>query len=60
MYPNVNLFIDGAWKPAASGKTLVVLNPATAEPISTARSTPLAAEKGFAPGARFRPMTATS
>ena len=35
MYPNVNLYIDGAWKAAASGKTLVVLNPATAEPIGT-------------------------
>ena len=35
MYPNVNLFIDGAWRPAASGKTLSVLNPATGEPIGT-------------------------
>ena len=35
MYANVNLFIDGAWKPAVSGKTLTVLNPATAEPIGT-------------------------
>jgi succinate-semialdehyde dehydrogenase / glutarate-semialdehyde dehydrogenase len=35
MYSNVNLFIDGAWKPAASGKTLPVLNPATGEPIGT-------------------------
>src|SRR6516165_3157087 len=35
MYQNVNLFIDGAWKPAASGKTLTVLNPATAEPLGT-------------------------
>src|SRR3984893_3735471 len=35
MYPNVNLFIDGAWKPAVSGKTLAVLNPATAEQIGT-------------------------
>src|SRR5579871_1023123 len=35
MYPNVNLFIDGAWRPAISGKTLSVLNPATGEPIGT-------------------------
>lgn len=33
MYSNVNLFIDGAWKPAISGKTLPVLNPATEETI---------------------------
>jgi succinate-semialdehyde dehydrogenase/glutarate-semialdehyde dehydrogenase len=35
MYSNVNLFIDGAWKPAVSGKTLPVLNPATEEMIGT-------------------------
>src|SRR5499427_3800122 len=35
MYSNVNLFIDGAWKPAVAGKTLSVLNPATGEPIGT-------------------------
>src|ERR1700674_4318635 len=35
MYSNVNLFIDGVWKPAASVKTLPVLNPATGEPIGT-------------------------
>ena len=35
MYADVNLFIDGAWKPAVSGKTLPVLNPATGEPIGT-------------------------
>lgn len=34
-YSNVNLFIDGAWTPAASGKTLPVLNPATEETIGT-------------------------
>jgi succinate-semialdehyde dehydrogenase/glutarate-semialdehyde dehydrogenase len=33
MYSNVNLFIDGAWKPALSGKTLPVINPATEETI---------------------------
>jgi len=56
MYSNVNLFIDGAWKPAASGKTLAVLNPATGEPIGTvahAQKADLdlalaAAQKGFA------------
>jgi succinate-semialdehyde dehydrogenase / glutarate-semialdehyde dehydrogenase len=35
MYSNVNLFVDGAWKPAVSGKTLPVLNPATEETIGT-------------------------
>jgi succinate-semialdehyde dehydrogenase / glutarate-semialdehyde dehydrogenase len=35
MYSNVNLFIDGEWKPAVSGKTLPVLNPATEETIGT-------------------------
>ena len=29
MYPNTQLFIDGAWSPAASGRTLPVVNPAT-------------------------------
>ena len=35
MYSNVNLFIDGAWRPAISGRTLPVLNPATGEEIGT-------------------------
>jgi succinate-semialdehyde dehydrogenase / glutarate-semialdehyde dehydrogenase len=35
MYPNTNLYTDGAWKPAVSGKTLDVLNPATGDPIGT-------------------------
>jgi succinate-semialdehyde dehydrogenase/glutarate-semialdehyde dehydrogenase len=35
MYSDVQLFIDGAWRPAASGKTLSVLNPATGEQIGT-------------------------
>lgn len=35
MYPNVQLFIDGAWMPAASKKTIPVVNPATGEPIGT-------------------------
>ena len=34
-YPNVQLFIDGKWRPAASGKTIPVLNPATEEPVGT-------------------------
>ncbi len=34
-YSDVQLFIDGAWRPAASGKTLAVLNPATGEQIGT-------------------------
>ena len=34
-YPNVQLFIDGKWRPAASGKTIPVINPATEEPIGT-------------------------
>jgi succinate-semialdehyde dehydrogenase/glutarate-semialdehyde dehydrogenase len=30
-YPDVHLFIDGAWAPSQSGKTLEVLNPATGD-----------------------------
>ena len=30
-YPEVLLHIDGAWTAAQSGKTLPVMNPATAE-----------------------------
>jgi succinate-semialdehyde dehydrogenase/glutarate-semialdehyde dehydrogenase len=33
MYPDTSLFIGGAWTPAASGKTIPVLNPATGEPV---------------------------
>ncbi len=33
MYPNTSLFIDGAWSPAAGGKTIPVLNPATGDPV---------------------------
>ena len=55
MYPDTNLFIDGKWGPAASGKTLVVLNPATGEAagkVACAGKADLdralaAAEKGF-------------
>jgi succinate-semialdehyde dehydrogenase/glutarate-semialdehyde dehydrogenase len=35
MYPNTLLFIDGGWAPAASGRTLPVVNPATGEQIGT-------------------------
>src|SRR5262245_22683009 len=35
MYPAVQLYIDGAWTPAAAGATLPVLNPATDEVIGT-------------------------
>ena len=55
-YSDVQLFIDGAWRPAASGKTLAVLNPATGEEIGKvahAEKADLdaalaAAQKGFA------------
>ena len=54
-YPNVQLFIDGKWRPAASGKTIPVLNPATEEPVGTVAHAGkadldealAAAEKGF-------------
>ncbi len=35
MYPNTQLFIDGAWCPAASGRTMPVMNPATGKQIGT-------------------------
>ena len=35
MYPNTQLFIDGAWCAAASGRTLPVMNPATGKQIGT-------------------------
>ena len=34
-YPNTQLFIDGAWCAAASGRTLPVMNPATGKQIGT-------------------------
>ena len=33
MYPDVSLFIDGTWGPAAAGRTIPVVNPATGEAI---------------------------
>ena len=66
MYPDVQLFIDGAWTPSAGGKTLDVLNPATGENLggwrmrsfrtSTARWRRRSAAS--VPGARCRPMSA--
>jgi succinate-semialdehyde dehydrogenase/glutarate-semialdehyde dehydrogenase len=55
-YSDVQLFIDGTWRPAVSGKTLDVINPATGEAIGKvahAEKADLdpalaAAEKGFA------------
>src|ERR1700721_2039030 len=54
-YPNVQLLIDGKWRPAASGKTIPVLNPATEEVVGTVAHAGkadldealAAAEKGF-------------
>lgn len=34
-YPNTQLFIDGAWRPAADGRTIPVIDPATGETIGT-------------------------
>ncbi len=55
MYPDVQLFIDGAWTPSAGGKTLDVLNPATGENLGRLAHAQLpdldralaAAERGF-------------
>ena len=54
-YPDVQLFIDGKWRPAASGKTIPLLNPATEETVGTVAHAGkadldealAAAEKGF-------------
>jgi succinate-semialdehyde dehydrogenase / glutarate-semialdehyde dehydrogenase len=56
MYSDVQLFIDGTWRPAVSGKVLTVINPATGEAIGNvahAEKADLdlalaAAQKGFA------------
>jgi succinate-semialdehyde dehydrogenase/glutarate-semialdehyde dehydrogenase len=55
-YSNVSLFIGGEWRPALSGKTIDVLNPATEEKIGTVAHAEkddldlalAAAQKGFA------------
>jgi succinate-semialdehyde dehydrogenase/glutarate-semialdehyde dehydrogenase len=54
-YPNVQLYIDGKWRAAASGRTIPVINPATEETIGTVAHASrgdldealAAAEKGF-------------
>ena len=35
MYPDVSLFIDGAWVKGSGGRSQPILNPATGEPIGT-------------------------
>jgi succinate-semialdehyde dehydrogenase / glutarate-semialdehyde dehydrogenase len=35
MYPNISLFIDGAWSSAAAKRTLPIVNPATGDTIGT-------------------------
>lgn len=55
MYPDVQLFIDGQWRPAADGRTIAVLNPATDETLGSVAHADLAdldqalaaAERGF-------------
>src|ERR1700743_1827662 len=54
-YPNVQLFIDDKWRPATSGKTIPILNPATVETVGSVAHAGkfdldealVAAEKGF-------------
>ncbi|MGN6284728.1 MAG: NAD-dependent succinate-semialdehyde dehydrogenase [Afipia sp.] len=54
-YPNVELHIDGKWRPSVSGQTIPVLNPATEEVVGTVAHASkadldealVAAEKGF-------------
>ena len=36
MYGDLGLFINGEWRPARSGKTYIVTNPATEEPLGAA------------------------
>ena len=55
MYSDVSLFIDGAWGPAAAGRTIDVVNPATGDKIGTVPHAAIsdldraleAADKGF-------------
>ena len=55
MYPNVSLFIDGAWSPAAANRTLPIVSPATGDAIGVVAHAERAdldraleaAEKGF-------------
>ena len=54
-YPDVQLFIDGAWTKAAGGRTITVVNPATGDPVGAVAHADrsdldralAAAEKGF-------------
>ena len=54
-YPNTQLFINGQWQDAASGKTLAVFNPATGQEIGRVAHAGIAdldaalaaAQKGF-------------
>lgn len=55
MYSDVSLFIDGSWGPAAAGRTIDVVNPATGDKIGTVPHAAIsdldraleAADKGF-------------
>lgn len=55
-FPDTLLFIDGAWRPAEGGRSIPVLNPATAQQIGTVAHASIgdlddalaAAERGFA------------
>ncbi|MBT9385678.1 NAD-dependent succinate-semialdehyde dehydrogenase [Pseudooceanicola sp. CBS1P-1] len=63
-YPDTQLFINGIWKPAASGKTIPVIDPATAQPIGTVAHAEIpdldealaAAKAGFARWKTSSPM----
>ena len=67
-YPNVQLYINGEWRNARSGRSAPVVNPATEEVIGNVAHAGKAdldealeaADKGFAPGGRSRPSTARS
>ncbi len=67
-YPNVQLHIDGRWRPAEGNRTLPVLNPATEEEIGTVAHASradldealAAAERDSSSGGRSPPSTAPS
>ncbi|GAB1361366.1 NAD-dependent succinate-semialdehyde dehydrogenase [Rhodobacter sp.] len=54
-YPNTELFIDGAWRPATGGRVIPVVNPATGREIGTVAhasredldAAPAAVDRGF-------------
>ena len=67
MYPEVQLFVDGAWTNAAAGRFLDVMNPSTGEPVGKVahadrcRSRSCAGGggqglQGVAQGVRVRPL----